>query len=192
MIAIIQYNAGNSRSMKNALDRLGCESCIISDIEQIKRAEKVIFPGVGEAGSAMNYLINYDLNECIVHLKQPFLGVCLGMQLMCTHSEERDTDCLGIFNAAVKKYPSGQNIPQMGWNNFEAVKSPLFNGISTENHVYFANSYYAEICAETVAVCHYSVPFSAAMRRDNFYATQFHPEKSGKIGEKILSNFLEL
>jgi glutamine amidotransferase len=192
MIAIIQYNAGNSRSMKNALDRLGCESCITSDLEQIKRADKVIFPGVGEAGSAMNYLRNSGLDECIIRLEQPFLGVCLGMQLMCTHSEEHDTDCLGIFNAGVRKYPAGQNIPQMGWNNFETIKSPLFSGISTENHVYFANSYYAEVCADTVAVCHYSVPFSAAMSRDNFYATQFHPEKSGEVGEKVLSNFLEL
>jgi glutamine amidotransferase len=192
MISIIQYNAGNTRSVKNALARLGYESVITNDINQLKKAEKVIFPGVGQAGSAMKYLQKTGLDEYILQLHQPFLGICLGMQLMCSSSEEGDTNCLGIFDSKVKAYPPAEIVLHMGWDNFESVKGTLFSGITAENHVYFANRFYTDVCAETIAVCNYILPFSAAMKRDNFYATQFHPEKSGKVGERILLNFLEL
>src|SRR5699024_9773842 len=168
VIAIIRYNAGNSRSVKNALDRLGCESIITGNIQEIKKADRVIFPGVGEAKSAMAHLEREGLDRCKLKLKQPFLGIGLGMQLMCTYSEEHGTDCLGIFKTEVKQFPSDKIIPQMGWNNFERVESELLKGINTNDHVYFANSYYAEVCQHTIAECEYGVPFSAAIGRDNF------------------------
>jgi glutamine amidotransferase len=192
MIAIIQYNAGNSISVKNALTRLGYESIITNEIIQLEKAEKIIFPGVGEAGSAMKYLQQTGLDEYIFQLHQPFLGICLGLQLMCSASDEGNTNCLGIFDSRVKAYPPGNIIPHMGWDNFEKAEGSLFNDIATDDHVYFANSFYAEVCTETIAVCNYILPFSAAMKRDNFYAVQFHPEKSGDVGEKILLNFLKL
>lgn len=192
MIAIIKYNAGNISSVKNALTRLGYESIITGDSEEILNADKVIFPGVGEASSAMKYLSERNLDKTILSIKKPMLGICLGQQLMCTYSEEGSTQCLGIFNTKVKKFPNTELVPHMGWNNFSKVKGELFNGLENTNNVYFVHSYYAEINEQTTAVCDYIKPFSAAMQRDNFYATQFHPEKSADIGEQILKNFLDL
>jgi len=155
-------------------------------------AEKVIFPGVGEAGTAMQYLRERELDKTIRSLKQPVLAICLGLQLMCKHSEEADTECLGIFDTDVKLFPPVDKIPHMGWNNFLTMKGDLFKGISPNDDVYYVHSYYAEISSSTVATCDYILPFSAAMVKDNFFATQFHPEKSAGIGEKIMKNFLEL
>lgn len=192
MIAIIKYNAGNISSVQNTLTRLGYESIITDDAQIILNAEKVIFPGVGEASSAMKYLKEKKLDEVILSLKQPMLGICLGLQLMCNHSEEGNTDCLGIFNTDVKRFPPTKIVPHMGWNNFLSVKNQLFNNIKKENNVYYVHSFYAQKCNETVATCNYITIFSAAMQKSNFYATQFHPEKSAGIGEQILKNFLEI
>ncbi|MCO6499446.1 MAG: imidazole glycerol phosphate synthase subunit HisH [Vicingus serpentipes] len=192
MIAIIKYNAGNIRSVQNALTRLGYESVITDDPETILSADKVIFPGVGEASSAMKYLREKGLDKVLRSVKKPMLGICLGLQLMCDHSEEGDTKCLGIFNAAVKKFPPLDKVPHMGWNNFTNIKGELFNGIDINNDVYYVHSYYAELSDETIATCNYIQPFSAAMQKNNFYATQFHPEKSADVGAQILKNFLSL
>lgn len=192
MIAIIKYNAGNTRSVANAVNRLGFDCIITDDASQIRSAEKVIFPGVGEAGTAMAYLKNKGLDQLIISLKQPVLGICLGLQLMCKSSEEGNTNCLGIFNSKVKLFPPADIVPHMGWNNLADTKGLLFNGIPAANDVYFVHSYYAEVCEDTAAVCNYILPFSAAMQKDNFFATQFHTEKSAKIGELILNNFLAL
>ncbi len=192
MIAIIKYNAGNIASVKNAVERLGYECKVTDDISEIQSAEKVIFPGVGEAGSAITHLTNKGLDKIIQSLVQPTLGICLGLQLMCRHSEEGNTQCLGIFDVEVKKFPSTDIVPHMGWNNLKVEESPLFTGFGKQDTVYFVHSYYAEICPETIARCEYILPFSAAMQKNNFYATQFHPEKSGDVGENILKNFLEL
>jgi glutamine amidotransferase len=192
MIAILKYNAGNIKSVQNALTRLGCKSIITDNPKELSNAEKVIFPGVGEAGSAMKYLRERDLDNLIISLKQPVLGICLGMQLMCRHSEEADTECLGIFDTYVKLFPPADKIPHMGWNNFLSLKGNLFTGIKPDDDLYYVHSYYAEICSSTVATCDYILPFSASMQKENFYATQFHPEKSAETGEKILKNFLEL
>jgi len=192
MIAIVKYNAGNITSVKNAVERLGY-SCIVTDDETIlKLAEKVIFPGVGEASSAMQYLKEKGLDEVIKKLTQPVLGICLGQQLMCQFSEEGNTNCLGIFDATVKKFEPKLKVPHMGWNTISDLKSALFNGISDKKDFYFVHSFYAEISKETTAVCDYIVPFSASMQKDNFYATQFHPEKSSDVGEQVLLNFLKL
>jgi glutamine amidotransferase len=192
MIAIIRYNAGNIRSVQNALLRLGY-SCIITDNkDEIFSADKVIFPGVGEAGSAMRYLKEKELDRLIISLKQPVLGICLGQQLMCRYSEEGDTSCMGIFDSDVRLFPQVETVPHMGWNNFFSVKGVLFEGISCEEDVYYVHSFYPEISSCTTAVCDYILPFSAAMQKDNFFATQFHPEKSAGTGERILKNFLEL
>ena len=192
MIAIIKYNAGNIASVRNAVKRLGYDCKVTGDIGEIRSADKVIFPGVGEAGSAMTYLKDKKLDEIIQSLVQPTLGICLGLQLMCRHSQEGNTKCLGIFDSEVKKFPAIEIVPHMGWNNLHIEGSPLFTGFGKEDTVYFVHSYYAEICSETIARCDYILPFSAAMQKDNFYATQFHPEKSGDVGERILRNFLEL
>ncbi len=192
MIAIIKYNAGNIRSVQNALNRLGYQSIITDDPDEIAKAEKVIFPGVGEAGSAMQYLRERKLDSTLLSLKQPVLGICLGLQLMCRSSEEGNTRCLGIFNTDVKMFPPVDKIPHMGWNDFLTMKGSLFTRLSTSDDVYYVHSYYAEICSDTIATCEYIVPFSAALQKDNFFATQFHPEKSATTGEKILKNFLEL
>jgi glutamine amidotransferase len=192
MIAILKYNAGNIRSVQNALKRLGYDSIITDDPKEIRNAAKVIFPGVGEASSAMKYLKERRLDETIRELHQPVLGICLGLQLMCSHSEENDTHCLGIFDADVRLFPPVEKIPHMGWNNFLTLRGELFTGVSKDDDVYYVHSYYAEISSCTAATCDYIIPFSAAMQKDNFYATQFHPEKSALIGENILKNFLEI
>jgi len=197
-VAIIKYNAGNIRSVLFALERLGIEGKVTDDVEEIKNASHVIFPGVGAANSAMPYLIERGLDEVIRSLKQPFLGICLGMQLMCRHSEENDTPCLNLFDIAVKKFPAnaaGQpsiKIPHMGWNRLDEVKSPLLQGLPESAFCYFVHSYYAAMSTDTIATTTYGLPFSSALHRDNFYGVQFHPEKSAAVGEQILKNFLAL
>ncbi len=192
MIAIIKYNAGNILSVQNTLTRLGYKSEITNEKKAICASDKVIFPGVGEASSAMRYLRDRELDIVISDLTQPFLGICLGLQLMCKSSEEGDTDCLGIFDTSVKLFPPDDKVPHIGWNCFETFKGPLFKDVSIQDDVYFVHSYYAEKCKHTVATCNYVRPFSAAMQKDNFYATQFHPEKSADVGAQILKNFLQL
>jgi len=192
MIAIIKYNAGNISSVQNALKRLGYESVITEDENEIVNADKVIFPGVGEASSAMKYLKARGLDKVIASIKKPMLGICLGLQLMCDKSEEGNTTCLGIFNAVVKKFPATDKVPHMGWNNFSEIKGGLFNGIEANNDMYFVHSYYAEINHQTIATTNYILPFGAAMQKNNFFAVQFHPEKSADIGEQLLKNFLAL
>jgi glutamine amidotransferase len=192
MIAIVKYNAGNIKSVQNSLTRLGYHGIITDDPSELSKAEKVIFPGVGEASSAMVYLKERGLDKTIASLKQPVLGICLGLQLMCRHSEEADTKCLGIFDADVKLFPRVDKIPHMGWNNFLTIKGDLFKGLTIEDDLYYVHSYYPEISSCTLATCKYILPFSAAMQKGNFYATQFHPEKSAEAGEKILRNFLAL
>ena len=192
MIAIVKYNAGNIRSVQNALTRLGCESIITDKESEILNADKVIFPGVGEASSAMTYLRDKSLDKTIMSISRPMLGICLGLQLMCEHSMEGNTTCLGIFDTSVLKFPPEDKVPHMGWNNLSELKGPLMGGISEQHDVYYVHSYFAEINAQTIAQCDYINPFSAAMQKDNFYATQFHPEKSADVGEQILRNFLRL
>lgn len=192
MIAIVKFNAGNITSVKNAVERLGY-SCVVTDDETIlKQAEKVIFPGVGEASSAMNYLKEKGLDKVIKNLTQPVLGICLGQQLLCKFSEEANTECLGVFEATVKKFEQKLKVPHVGWNNISELNSELYNGISADENFYFVHSFYTEINKDTTAICDYIVPFSASMQKDNFYATQFHPEKSSSLGEKVLLNFLKL
>lgn len=192
MIAILKYNAGNSTSVENALLRLGYNCVVTDDKKTLLEADKVIFPGVGEAKSAMRYLKNKGLDQVILNLKQPVLGICLGLQLMCSESEEGNTKCLGIFKNKVLRFNQTELVPHMGWNNIAKLKGKLLKGIENNADTYFAHSYYAELSADTSAICKYIVPFSAALERKNFYATQFHPEKSAAIGEKIVKNFLEL
>ena len=192
MIAILKYNAGNSLSVENAVKRLGYETVITDDPNVLKNAEKVILPGVGEAASAMEYMKEKGLDEVIKNLKQPVLGICLGMQLLCEFSEEGNTETLGIFKTKVKKFPPADLVPHTGWNNFTTAKAELFQNVQPDKNCYFVHSYYAEICDETVAVTDYILPFSAALQKDNFYATQFHPEKSAATGMQILKNFLSL
>ncbi len=192
MIAIIKYNAGNIRSVQNALNRLGYNSIITDNKEEILAADKVIFPGVGEASSAMKYLRDKGLDDVILSIKKPMLGICLGLQLMCDYSEEGDTKCLGIFNAQVKKFPPNEKVPHIGWNSFSDIKGELFQDIKTDNDMYYVHSYYAEKNSQTVATCDYIKSFASAMQKNNFYATQFHPEKSAEVGTQLLKNFLEL
>ena len=191
-IVIIKYNAGNVVSVTNTLNRLGVEPVISDDPEVIKNADKVIFPGVGEASTAMEYLKARKLDKLIVSLKQPFLGICLGQQLMCNYSEENDTDCLGIFNLNVVKFEPRLKVPHMGWNKLFDMKGALFNNLPEESFIYFVHSYYCEIGEETIAKSDYINEFSAALHKDNFYAIQGHPEKSGKTGQQFLENFLKL
>jgi glutamine amidotransferase len=197
-VAIIKYNAGNIRSVSFALDRLGVNHVITADPEEIRSADKVIFPGVGEASSTMKYLKEHKLDELIKNLKQPVLGICLGMQLMCSHSEEGDVDCFGIFDEKVKKFqlPEGNldniKVPHMGWNALTNVKSKMFDDSIEGKYVYFVHSYYVALGVDTAATTHYIHPYSSALQKDNFYATQFHPEKSGDVGSRILENFLKI
>lgn len=197
-IVIVKYNAGNIRSVSNALKRLGYEAEITDDVEKIRNADKVIFPGVGEASTTMEHLRRTGLGDVICGLKQPVLGICLGMQLMCAYSEEGDTECLGIFDVSVKHFelpnpnPDNIKIPQMGWNTICDVQSPLFTQEQEGRFVYFVHSFYVPKCAWTAATTHHTLDYSSALQKDNFYATQFHPEKSGSVGEAILRNFIEL
>lgn len=194
-VAIIKYNAGNIFSVDYALRRLGVEPVITADAEELTGADKVIFPGVGEAATTMDYLRRTGLDQLIKDLKQPVLGICLGMQLMCSHSEEGDVDCLGIFQTDVKRFHPQQHedkVPHMGWNTLTEIRGDLFKGFDKEEFVYFVHSFYVPVNECTAAQTQYIHPFSAAIQKDNFYATQFHPEKSGKTGERILTNFLNL
>lgn len=194
-IAVVKYNAGNIHSVDCALRRLGVEAVITADKEALMAADKVIFPGVGEAETTMNHLRANGMDELIKNLRQPVLGICLGMQLMCRYSEEGEADCLGIFDTEVKRFlPQKQEdkVPHMGWNTITQTNSALFRGFSQEEFVYFVHSFYVPLCEFTAAQTKYILPFSAALHKDNFYATQFHPEKSGSTGERILRNFLEL
>jgi imidazole glycerol-phosphate synthase subunit HisH len=192
MIAIVKYTAGNIKSVQNAITRAGYRSVITDNEIELRNADKVIIPGVGEAGSAMNYLKERELDSVIRSLKQPVLGICLGLQLMCRFSEEGNTKCLGIFDLDVRKFSPLEKVPHMGWNNFQSVSGDLFKGISAEDDVYYIHSYYTVLSEFTIAVCNYILSFSAAIRKDNFYGIQFHPEKSAEPGAKILKNFLEL
>lgn len=197
-LVVIKYNAGNIRSVDYALKRLGVEAEVTADVDKIRSADKVIFPGVGEAFNTMKYLRETKLDQVIVSLKQPVLGICLGLQLMCKHSEEGNTDCLGIFDEEVKRFqpkPGEENIykvPHMGWNTLTHVNSALFDASLENQYVYFVHSFYAAIGPHTAATTNYTQSFSAALHKDNFYATQFHPEKSGTVGAKILENFIKL
>jgi glutamine amidotransferase len=194
-LVIIKYNAGNIQSVLYALERIGKEAIVTDDHEQIRAAGKVIFPGVGEASSAMRYLKERNLDRLIKELQQPVLGICLGMQLMCDYSEENDTKCLGIFEEKVKLFkPSDATlkVPQIGWNNIFDLKTKLFNNIPENSYCYFVHGYYASLGKHTMATADYVQPYAAALHRDNFYGVQFHPEKSARVGEQILQNFLEL
>lgn len=191
MIAIIKYNGGNVNSVKNALNRLNADSVVTDDFETIRHADKVIFPGVGEASSTMKLLREKGLDQFIPTLQQPVLGICLGMQLMCGNNEEGNTQGMGIFDLEVKRFPSDDLVPHMGWNTFQRSSgSPLFTGLEEENDCYFVHSYYCELSEYTTSVCDYILPFSASLQKDNFFAVQFHPEKSGSAGNEILKNFL--
>lgn len=193
-VAIVKYNAGNIYSVVNALKRLGVEPLLTDDAEQLGRADRVVFPGQGEARGAMEYLRARGLDKVIRSLRQPVLGICIGQQLLCRHSEEGDTECIGIFDTEVKRFQPQHHedkVPCMGWNKLYDTSSLLMQNVD-EQYVYFVHSYYVPVCQETIAKADYILPFSAAMHKDNFYACQFHPEKSGRVGEQIIKNFLEL
>jgi glutamine amidotransferase len=193
-VAVVKYNAGNIYSVMNALKRLGIEPLLTDDAKLLKQADRVLFPGQGEASGAMAYLREHQLDQVIRSLTQPVLGICIGQQLLCSHSEEGNVDCLGIFDAEVKRFTPTRHedkVPCMGWNMIHDTKSELMKGIEGQ-YVYFVHSYYVPLCPETIAVADYVLPYSAALHKDNFYATQFHPEKSGSVGERIIRNFLEL
>lgn len=192
-LVVVKYNAGNITSVDFAFKRIGIDVTITNDPEKIRSADKVLFPGVGEASSAMNYLKENNLDKIIKELKQPVLGICLGMQLMCDYSEEGETECLGIFNKKVKHFGSKElKVPQIGWNNIFDLKSPLFKNIKEDSFVYFVHGYYAELGENTIATTDYILKYSSALNKGNFYGTQFHPEKSGSVGEQILKNFINL
>ncbi len=190
-VVIIKYNAGNIRSVLFALERIGVEAVVTDNPDEIRAADKVIFPGVGEASSAMEYLKEKGLDTLIKSLKQPVLGICLGMQLMCSFSEENNTECLGIFDQKVRLFPNaGLKVPQIGWNNITQLKTNLMTDVPENAYMYFVHSYYVENCAEAIAKTDYVVEYSSAIQKNNFYAVQFHPEKSGDVGQKILENFI--
>jgi glutamine amidotransferase len=193
-VAVVKYNAGNIYSVMNALRRLGVEPLLTDDAQQLRNADRVLFPGQGEALGAMTYLREHKLDEVIRSLTQPVLGICIGQQLLCSHSEEGEVDCLGIFDVPVKRFIPIQHedkVPCMGWNKLSNTKSALMENVESQ-YVYFVHSYYVPLCHETIAEANYIQPYSAALHKDNFYATQFHPEKSGCVGERIIKNFLEL
>ncbi|MCR5471804.1 MAG: imidazole glycerol phosphate synthase subunit HisH [Prevotella sp.] len=193
-VAVVKYNAGNIYSVMNALKRLGVEPLLTDDAQQLRQADRVLFPGQGEASGAMAYLREHGLDQVIRSLTQPVLGICIGQQLLCRHSEEGDVDCLGIFDAEVKRFSPTRHedkVPCMGWNRIYDTKSELMTGIEGQ-FVYFVHSFYVPSCPETIATADYIQPYSAALHKDNFYATQFHPEKSGSVGERIIRNFFEL
>ena len=193
-LKIIKYNAGNIQSVLYALERIGASGEVTDDIEAIRSADKVIFPGVGEASSAMKSLQENGLDELIKDLKQPVLGICVGMQLLCRHSEENDTNCLGVIPVEVRRFPAnaGIKVPQIGWNNIYGLKTPLFNDIGENSFIYNVHSYYAENSQYTIATCNYGIDYAAAVKKDNFYGLQFHTEKSADVGERILKNFLAI
>ena len=195
-VAIIKYNAGNIQSVLFALERFGVNAIVTDDARQIREADKVIFPGVGEASSAMHYLKQNKLDALICGLQQPVLGICLGMQLLCTHSEENDTACLDVFPLQVKRFreniKSGIKVPQIGWNNIYSLESGLFKGVEENSYIYNVHGYYAEDSSYTIARCKYGLEYASAIRKDNFYGLQFHTEKSSYVGERILKNFIEL
>jgi glutamine amidotransferase len=194
-LAIIKYNAGNIQSVLYALERIGAAATVTDNPDEIRAADKVIFPGVGEASTAMNYLHERQLDRLILGLQQPVLGICLGMQLMCSHSEENDTECLGIFREPVRKFApvdAQLKVPQIGWNNIYHLRSPLFNDVPENSYCYFVHGYYAALGQHTIAHTDYVQPYSSGLHRDNFYGVQFHPEKSAQAGEQILKNFLAL
>ncbi len=190
-ITLIKYNAGNIRSVLYALERIGVKAEVTDNHEEIQSSDKVIFPGVGEASSAMKYLKERKLDQVIKDLKQPVLGICLGMQLLCNHSEENNADCLGVFDLMVKKFPSEVGkVPQVGWNNISGLVSPLFEKVKEESFIYLVHSYYVEKSKETIATTNYGLSYSAAIQQNNFYAVQFHPEKSAAVGSRIIENFV--
>jgi glutamine amidotransferase len=189
-VAIIKYNAGNIKSVLLALKRLGIEGNLTDNPDVILAADRVIFPGQGEAKSAMKYLKERGLDKVIQSIENPFLGICLGLQLLCSHSEEGDTECLGIFDAKVKKFPNKLKVPHMGWNIGSLSDDIIFKGIKSPAYFYFVHSYYAEICDQTISQTEYMLPFSNVLKKDNFYAIQPHPEKSAEAGEQFLKNFL--
>lgn len=194
-VAIVKYNAGNIYSVVNALKRLGINPQLTDDAEQLMKADKVLFPGQGHARETMEYLKARRLDEVIRSLKQPVFGICVGQQLLCRHSEEGNVDCIGIFDADVKRFQPEKHedkVPCMGWNQLYNLKSPLYQGLNEGDYVYFVHSFYVPVCTDTIAMSDYILPYSASMHKDNFYTCQFHPEKSGKVGERILKNFLEL
>jgi len=191
-VAVVKYNAGNIQSVRIALERLGLIPQVTNDPLVITRADKVIFPGVGEASSAMAYLKARALDKLLLDLKMPVLGICLGLQLMCQHSDENNTECLGLFDSWVRRFPPQKKVPHMGWNTITNLKGPLFKNIADRSYVYFVHSYFAERTKAASAMTDYIVDFSSALEKDNYFAVQFHPEKSGPVGEKILKNFLDL
>jgi glutamine amidotransferase len=194
-LAIIKYNAGNIRSVLYALERIGVSAMVTDEPAEVRAADKVIFPGVGEASTAMDYLRERGLDELIRGLRQPVLGICLGMQLMCSYSEENDTECLGIFGERVKKFEPVEamlKVPQIGWNNIYGLRTPLFDGVEENSYCYFVHGYFAALGDHTIARTDYAGPYSSGLSRDNFYGVQFHPEKSAAVGERILRNFIEI
>ena len=193
-VAIVKYNAGNIYSVVNAMKRLGIEPVLTDDAEMLQKADRVLFPGQGQAREAMEYLKDHQFDQVIKNLKQPVLGICVGQQLLCRHSEEGDVDCIGIFDVDVKRFQPQKHedkVPAMGWNEIYDLKTELYRGLS-HPYSYFVHSYYVPLCEETIAKADYILPYSASLHKDNFYTCQFHPEKSGKVGEQILKNFLEI
>jgi len=191
-VVIVDYGAGNIQSVLFALERHGVKALLSNELEVIEKADKVIFPGVGHAAAAMEKLQASGIDTLLPRLKQPLLGICLGMQLMCSHSEEGNTNGLGIFDVEVKAFEKNLKVPHIGWNSIEQLQGPIFKGIDNGSYIYMVHSYYAALSSETIAVCHYDVAYSAALAKDNFFGTQFHPEKSSVIGNKILKNFLAI
>lgn len=191
-VVIIDYGAGNIKSIQFAFQRLGIEAVLSNNPTEIQQADKVIFPGVGEASFAMKKLKESGLDTLIQILKQPVLGICLGMQLMCNYTEEGNTKGLGIFNVNIKRFSNAVKVPQMGWNTISNLKTDLFKGISENEYMYLVHSFYAEKCSEQIATTNYGIEYASALQKDNFYGVQFHPEKSSKAGEQLLKNFLEL